>query len=241
MRTATTWRIARWWWGANMNPKPTASMHSATAAGSRSIRAPSASSTSAEPERPVAERLPCLATVQPAPAATKRRCRRDVERRAPAARARGVEQVLAVDRDSPGRARASCVRGRRARRTVSPFVRSAIRNARRLRLRRLARHDLAQDRARLVGGQVEPGGEPVDRLGQYLVRHQRAAVGSLEEVAQQRPAVRVRTDSGWNCTPSAGSSGGAGPSRCHRSGPSTRAPPAARRRRPASGSGGRQR
>ena len=33
------------------------------------MRAPSASSTSAEPTRPVAERLPCLATAQPAPAA----------------------------------------------------------------------------------------------------------------------------------------------------------------------------
>ena len=52
-----------------MNPKPTSSMHWATAAGVRSIRAPSASSTSAEPDSPVAERLPCLATVQPAPAA----------------------------------------------------------------------------------------------------------------------------------------------------------------------------
>src|SRR5437588_1244572 len=53
-----------------MKPKPTVSMHSATAAGSRSIRAPSASSTSAEPQRLVAERLPCFATLQPAPAAT---------------------------------------------------------------------------------------------------------------------------------------------------------------------------
>ena len=35
----------------------------------RSMRAPSASSTSAEPERLVAERLPCLATAHPAPAA----------------------------------------------------------------------------------------------------------------------------------------------------------------------------
>ena len=33
------------------------------------MRTPSASSTSAEPDSPVAERLPCLATAQPAPAA----------------------------------------------------------------------------------------------------------------------------------------------------------------------------
>src|SRR5690348_18078658 len=52
-----------------MKPNPTRSMHVATWAGSRSTRAPTASSTSAEPDRPVAERLPCLATAQPAPAA----------------------------------------------------------------------------------------------------------------------------------------------------------------------------
>src|SRR3954453_10172497 len=62
--------MALWWLGANMKPKPTDSMHSATAPGARSIRAPAASSTSAEPHLLVAERLPCLATRQPAPAAT---------------------------------------------------------------------------------------------------------------------------------------------------------------------------
>src|SRR4051794_29235661 len=68
-RTGTTKRVAPWWAGANMNPKPACSMQRATASGSRSIRTPSASSTSAEPDRPVAERLPCLATAHPAPAA----------------------------------------------------------------------------------------------------------------------------------------------------------------------------
>src|SRR2546423_1319868 len=52
-----------------MKPKPTSRMHSPTASGGRSIRAPSASSRSADPHRLVAERLPCLATAQPAPAA----------------------------------------------------------------------------------------------------------------------------------------------------------------------------
>src|SRR4051794_18573324 len=69
LRTGTTKRVAPWWAGANMNPKPTCSMQRATASGVRSMRTPSASSTSAEPERPVALRLPCLATAQPAPAA----------------------------------------------------------------------------------------------------------------------------------------------------------------------------
>src|SRR5215217_3202108 len=52
-----------------MKPKPTSRMQRATASGSRSMRTPSASSRSAEPDRPVAERLPCLATAQPAPVA----------------------------------------------------------------------------------------------------------------------------------------------------------------------------
>src|SRR5947209_6636541 len=52
-----------------MKPKPARSMQLATPSGSRSMRAPSASSTSAEPDELVAERLPCLATAQPGPAA----------------------------------------------------------------------------------------------------------------------------------------------------------------------------
>src|SRR4051812_1144482 len=52
-----------------MKPKPTSEMQRATASGLRSIRTPSASSTSAEPLSPVADRLPCLATAQPCPAA----------------------------------------------------------------------------------------------------------------------------------------------------------------------------
>ncbi len=69
-RTPATCFIAGWWLGANMNPNPTSSMQRATSRGPRSMRAPSASSTSADPDRPVAERLPCFATLQPAPAAT---------------------------------------------------------------------------------------------------------------------------------------------------------------------------
>src|SRR3954449_2415669 len=52
-----------------MNPNPASRMHAATASGPRSMRAPSASSRSALPDRLVALRLPCLATAQPAPAA----------------------------------------------------------------------------------------------------------------------------------------------------------------------------
>ena len=54
-----------------MKPKPASSMQLATALGSRSIRAPSASSRSADPDALVAERLPCLATARSAPAAIR--------------------------------------------------------------------------------------------------------------------------------------------------------------------------
>src|SRR4051794_12134529 len=111
-----------------MKPKPTSSMHSATAPGSRSMRAPSASRTSADPERPVAERLPCFATAQPAPAATNA----------------AVVETLKVGRPPPVPAvssrssratvtpiaRSRIVRARpTSASTVSPFVRSAIRKA----------------------------------------------------------------------------------------------------------------
>ena len=49
-----------------MKPKPTSCTQRATCSGPRSIRPPRASSTSALPQRLVAERLPCLATAAPA-------------------------------------------------------------------------------------------------------------------------------------------------------------------------------
>src|SRR4051794_14358494 len=111
-----------------MKPKPTASMHAATAAGSRSMFAPSASSTSAEPDLPVALRLPCFATTQPAPAATNAA---HVETLnvgrpppVPAVSSRSPRPT-STDRASERIVRASPTSSS----TVSPFVRSAIRNA----------------------------------------------------------------------------------------------------------------
>ena len=63
-------RNAGWWDGANMKPRPVSSRQRDTPSGLRSIRAPSASSTSALPQRDVADRLPCFATATPAPATT---------------------------------------------------------------------------------------------------------------------------------------------------------------------------
>ena len=128
LRTGTTKRVAPWWAGANMKPKPASSMQRATSPGPRSIRTPSASSTSAEPDRPVAERLPCLATAQPAPAAISA----------------AVVETLKVGRPPPVpavsiRSSRPVLTGVASRRmvvarptsssTVSPLVRSAISTA----------------------------------------------------------------------------------------------------------------
>src|SRR3954470_24527902 len=128
LRTGTTNRVAPWCAGANMKPKPASSMQRATADGERSIRTPSASSRSAEPDSPVAERLPCLATAQPAPAAISA----------------AVVETLKVGRPPPvpavsmrsSRPVATGVASSRmvvasptSSSTVSPFVRSAISTA----------------------------------------------------------------------------------------------------------------
>ena len=126
-RGPTACFIAPWWAGANRNPTPASSMQRATRSGGRSSRTPAASSTSALPERPETERLPCFATLAPAPAAT----------RAPAV------ETLNVPRASPPVPQVStrCVPStstRVARRritaaaaaissTVSPFMRSPTR------------------------------------------------------------------------------------------------------------------
>ena len=92
------------------------------------MRAPIASSTSAEPERPVAERLPCLASAQPAPAAIRAAV---VETLKSSARRRCRPcRPGRRDRVSTGMASARIVAARPASSsTVSPFVRSAISTA----------------------------------------------------------------------------------------------------------------
>ena len=109
-----------------MKPKPARSMQLATPSGSRSMRAPSASSTSAEPDELVAERLPCLATAQPAPAAISAAVVETLNVRRPPP----VPAVSSRSSRAVGTCAASSriVRARPASSaTVSPFVRSAIR------------------------------------------------------------------------------------------------------------------
>src|SRR3954468_2016271 len=111
-----------------MKPKPARSMQRATASGLRSIRAPSASSTSAGPERPVAERLPCLASAQPGPAAISAAVVETLNvgfpPPVPAVSTRSERSIgtgVASARIVPARPASSS--------TVSPFVRRAMRNA----------------------------------------------------------------------------------------------------------------
>ncbi len=91
------------------------------------MRAPSASSTSAEPDSPVAERFPCLATVQPAPAAISAAVVETLNVRrpppVPAVSSRSSLDTVTCE------AMSRIVRARPASSsTVSPLVRSAIRN-----------------------------------------------------------------------------------------------------------------
>src|SRR2546423_3091254 len=109
-----------------MKPKPTSSMQAATSPGSSSMLAPRASSTSAEPLGLLAERLPCFATLQPAPAATRAAVVETLKVGRP-------PPVPAVSTTSPPTsafaARSRMVRARRAiSATVSPWVRNPIRN-----------------------------------------------------------------------------------------------------------------
>ena len=153
-------------------------------------------------DRPVAERLPCLASAQPAPAAMSA----------------AVVETLNVGRPPPvpavstrssravrtGVASARIVAARPATSaSVSPFVRSAMRNPAICVSDDLPGHDAPQDLARLLLLQVAARGHGVDGRRQRGVRHQRA--GPSRKFASSRAPSGVSTDSGWNWTPSAGS------------------------------------
>src|SRR5215213_11033461 len=110
-----------------MKPKPISRMHAPTSSAPSSMFPPSASSTSAEPHWLVAERFPCFATRQPAPAAMNA----------------AVVETLNVGRPPPvpavstrpSPASTFTARSRSADAspaispTVSPFVRRAMRKA----------------------------------------------------------------------------------------------------------------
>ena len=192
--------MAGWWPGANMNPKPTSSMHAATSSGVRSMRAPSASSTSAEPERPVAERLPCLAMGTPAPAATNA----------------AVVDTLKVGRPPPvpavstrpgrsvttGTARSRIARAMPASSpTVSPLARKAISSA------AVCTSDARPSMTSCSTAEVSSTVRASQRQRRSIVSVSIGlGVAHSRKLRSMAMPCSVSTDSGWNCTPSAGSS-----------------------------------
>ena len=151
LRTGTTNRVAPWWAGANMNPKPTSLIQRATASGLRSMRTPSASSTSAEPRQAGGGAVAVLGHRAAVAGGDQRGGRGHVERRPPAAGAGGVDQVVAAGA-SPGVANARIVVARPTSSSiVSPLVRSATSTPRGLHLGGVAGHDLGQHRGGLLG------------------------------------------------------------------------------------------
>ncbi len=126
--TGTTKRVAWWWAGANMKPKPASSMHFATPSGPRSMRAPSASEQIGRARGAGGRAVAVLGHGAACARGDKRRRGGDVERAPPPAGTGGVEQVIALDRHVPASSR--IVRASPASSsTVSPLVRRAIRNA----------------------------------------------------------------------------------------------------------------
>src|SRR5581483_7288407 len=81
-----------------------------------------------------------------------------------------------------------------------------------LRRRRLAGHELLHDGGGLRLGEVVAVHEPLERVadGEGRVRHRRCSVWSAARIARKLRRMSwpagVRMDSGWNCTPSTGSS-----------------------------------
>src|SRR5215217_443556 len=110
-----------------MKPKPISWMQASTTSTSTSIRPPSASRTSAEPHWLVAERFPCFATRQPAPAAMKAAVVETLKVGLPppvpavSTRSSPASTFTARSRSTAASAAISP--------TVSPFVRRAMRNA----------------------------------------------------------------------------------------------------------------
>ena len=178
-------------------------MQRATPSGSRSMRAPERLEQVGRAGEARRRAVAVLGDRAARAGGDQRGGGRDVERAPPAARAGGVEQVLALGRHVRGQ------RPHRARQPGELVDRLALRPQRDqeagdLGLRDLAVHDLGEHLRGLVGAQVAARGERVDRA-----REDRAfGIGGARrrKFASSSLPSSVSTDSGWNCTPSAGSS-----------------------------------
>src|SRR6185312_2612777 len=137
-----------------------------------------------------------------------RRRRGDVERGPPAAGADDVEQ-LAVARDVLMR-RQLAHRAREARDLLDRLAlrAQADQEGGDLHLARIARHDLGEHRGGGVLGQVLAGGQAVDRAREqvaHAIPPTAARVPAARKLRSRSWPAGVRTDSGWNWIPSAGS------------------------------------
>src|SRR6185295_12298825 len=126
---------------------------------------------------------------------------RDVEGRWPTARARGVDQVGARGGDGSGEGPHRSGEANQLRDGL-PLRAQPDQEGGGLHLARAPLHDLGEHRGRVVGGQVVAGADRVDRPGDDVVRR----VAHARKLAKRCLPCGVSTDSGWNWTPSAGSS-----------------------------------
>ena len=149
----------------------------------------------------VLERLPCLATAQPAPAATRAAVVETLKVEGPPpvpAVSTRSERLLETGAASERIVRASPTSSG----TVSPLARRAIRKAPVWTGSARPSMISAKHRRGVVGGEVIAGADRVDRPADDVVGHQ---LSPRKFFSSDLPC-GVRTDSGWNWTPSAGSS-----------------------------------
>ena len=160
---------------------------------------PSASSRSAEPQRLVAERLPCLATAQPAPAAISAAVVETLK-------VVGPPPVPAVSTSGSRSTSTSAARLRIVRAsptssgTVSPFVRNAIKNAPVWTSPARPSMISAEGGGGVVRGQVGAVADLVDGAGEDFVGHGggRSRAQSPRKFPSKCLPWGVSTDSGWN-------------------------------------------
>ena len=163
----------------------------------------------------VAERLPCLATVTPAPAATMAAAVEMLKVLAPSP---PVPQVSRITSASTSTFSASALMAR-AMPTISSrglaLDAQGAEEGGRLGFAGTAAHDLEQHVAGLVLREVAARRQALKRRAQHVIRHGRpprdaagpAALPSIKRKLRSRSSpTAVSTLSGWNCTPWTGSS-----------------------------------
>ena len=126
-RGPTAWRVEAWKAGAKRKVQPVSSRQRCTAAVGASTFTPSASSTSALPQLPLAERFPCLATFTPQAATTREATVEMLKVPAPSP---PVPQVSTASSARRGSARSRMVRAKpTTSSSVSPRTASAASSA----------------------------------------------------------------------------------------------------------------